>query len=158
MFRELQRKNKQLSHEECIRLLREEKRGVLSVLGDEGYPYGMPMNHFYHDGDGCIYFHCGKKGHRLDALRQNDKVSFCVYDEGYREDGDWALHIKSVIVFGRIRVLDDMSSISEITAQLSRKFTDDEAYIQNEIANFAGGTLLLQIVPEHICGKAVTES
>ena len=55
MFRELVRKNKQLSKEECIRLLTEETRGVLSVLGDDGYPYGMPMNHFYNPEDGKIY-------------------------------------------------------------------------------------------------------
>ena len=88
MFREMIRKNKQISIEECIELLKKEKRGVLSVLGDDDYPYGMPMNHFYNEEDGKIYFHCGKKGHRLDALKKHDKVSFCVYDEGYRNDGE----------------------------------------------------------------------
>ena len=69
MFRELARKNKQISMEECIAVLKEETRGVLSVLGDDDYPYGMPMNHFYNDEDGKIYFHCGAFGHRLEALR-----------------------------------------------------------------------------------------
>ena len=55
MFRELVRKNKQLSHEECIAILKEETRGVLSVLGDNDYPYGMPMNHWYNEEDGNIY-------------------------------------------------------------------------------------------------------
>ena len=77
MFRELARKNKQLPQEECIIILKEETRGVLSVLGDDDYPYGMPMNHWYNEDDGKIYFHCGKKGHRLDALKNHDKVSFC---------------------------------------------------------------------------------
>ena len=77
MFRELQRKNKQISMEECIELLKKETRGVLSVLGDGNYPYGMPMNHWYNEEDGKIYFHCGKSGHRLDALRKCNKVSFC---------------------------------------------------------------------------------
>ena len=67
MFRELVRKKKQIPQEECIRILKDEPRGVLSVLGDNDYPYGMPMNHFYNEEDGKIYFHCGKKGHRLDA-------------------------------------------------------------------------------------------
>jgi len=87
MFRELARKNKEISREECIALLKNEKRGVLSVQGDEGYPYGMPMNHYYCEEDGKIYFHCGKSGHRLDSIRKNGKVSFCVYDEGYRLSG-----------------------------------------------------------------------
>ena len=80
MFREMIRTAKQLPMEECITILKNEKRGVLSVLGDEDYPYGMPMNHFYNEDDGAVYFHCGKVGHRLDALRKHDKVSFCVYD------------------------------------------------------------------------------
>ena len=158
MFRELQKKNKQISMEECIELLKKETRGVLSVLGDDDYPYGMPMNHWYNEEDGKIYFHCGKSGHRLDALRKCNKVSFCTYDRGYREDGDWALHVKSVIVFGKMEVIDDMDKIIDITTKLSYKFTQDEEYIQNEIDKYAKATLLLRLTPEHICGKQITES
>lgn len=158
MFRELQRKNKQISMEECIELLKKETRGVLSVLGDDDYPYGMPMNHWYNKEDGKIYFHCGKSGHRLDALRKCNKVSFCTYDSGYREEGDWALHVKSVIVFGRVEVIDDMDAIIDITRKLSYKFTQDEDYIRTEIEKYAKATLLLQLTPEHICGKQITES
>ena len=158
MFRELQRKNKQISMDECIELLRKETRGVLSVLGDDDYPYGMPMNHWYNEEDGKIYFHCGKSGHRLDALRKCNKVSFCTYDSGYREEGDWALHVKSVIVFGRIEVIDEMDTIVDITKKLSYKFTQDEEYIRKEIEQAAHRTLLLKLTPEHICGKLVTEA
>lgn len=158
MFRELQRKNKQISMEECIELLKKEKRGVLSVLGDDDYPYGMPMNHWYNEENGKIYFHCGKSGHRLDALRKCNKVSFCTYDRGYREDGDWALHVKSVIVFGTIAIVEDMETIADISRKLSYKFTQDEEYIQNEIDKYAKATLLLRLTPEHICGKQITES
>lgn len=158
MFRELTRKNKQIPHEECIALLHRETRGILAVNGEDGYPYAMPMNHFYHAVDGCIYFHCGKTGHRLDALRQSDKVSFCVCEQGYREEGDWAYNVRSVIVFGRIEILDDHTTIAAISAALSRKFTQDEAYIQNEIAQYGKATLLLKLIPEHICGKLVKES
>lgn len=158
MFRELQRKNKQISMEECIELLKKETRGVLSVLGDDDYPYGMPMNHWYNEEDGKIYFHCGKSGHRLDALRKCNKVSFCTYDRGYREDGDWALHVKSVIVFGTIAIVDDMEAVADISRKLSYKFTQDEEYIQNEIDKYAKATLLMQLTPEHICGKQITES
>ena len=152
------RKNKQLSAEECLSILKAEPRGVLSVIGDNGYPYGMPMNHFYSEDDGKLYFHCGKHGHRADALTKDPRVSFCVYDKGYKNDGEWALQIKSVIVFGKITRIDDMDKIVDITAKLSRKFTEDEAYIQNEIKHFAPQTVLLQLTPEHICGKFVTEA
>ena len=157
-FRELIRKNKQLPAADCIELLKREKRGVLSVIGDMGYPYGMPMNHVYNEEDSAIYFHCGRIGHRLDALRQNDKVSFCVFDEGCREDGEWALKVRSVIVFGRIDVIDDMDMIADIATKLSHKFTQDEDYIRREIEGHAHRTLLLRLKIEHICGKLVTES
>ena len=158
MFRELQRKNKQISMEECIELLKKETRGVLSVLGDGDYPYGMPMNHWYNEEDGKIYFHCGKSGHRLDALRKCNKVSFCTYDSGYCEDGDWALHVKSVIVFGTMEIIDDMDNIADVARKLSYKFTQDEEYIRTEIEKYAKATLLLQLTPEHVCGKQITES
>lgn len=158
MFRELQRKNKQISMEECIEVLKKETRGVLAVLGEDDYPYGMPMNHWYNEEDEKIYFHCGKSGHRLDALQKCNKVSFCVYDAGYREEGEWAFKVKSVIVFGKMEIIDDMDKIVDITRKLSYKFTQDENYIQNEIDKYAAGTLLLQLTPEHICGKLVTES
>lgn len=158
MFRELARKNKKISTEECICILKTEKRGVLSVMGENGYPYGMPMNHFYNEEDGKIYFHCGKSGHRLDALKKDNRVSFCAYDEGYKNPGEWALNIKSVIVFGRIAIVDDIDKISDIVTKLSHKFTGDDEYIKAEIENYAKATLLLELTPEHICGKTVQES
>ena len=158
MFRELVRKKKQLSHEECMDVLITERRGVLSVIGDMGYPYGTPMNHYYNAEDGNIYFHCGRLGHRLDALRACDKVSFCVYEQGTAQDGDWALNVRSVIVFGWVEIIDDIELISDITARLSLKFTQDEEYIATEIENFANQTLLLRLIPEHICGKLIKES
>ncbi len=158
MFRELIRKNKKLSMQECVEILKNEKRGVLSVIGDDDYPYGMPMNHFYNEDDGKIYFHCGKIGHRLDSLRKHNKVSFCTYDNGYRKEGEWALNVKSVIVFGKIEIIEDADKIADITKKLSYKFTQDENYINREIELFLNKTLLLELTPEHISGKSVTES
>lgn len=158
MFRELLRKNKALPTAECMEVLKQQKRGVLSVIGDDGYPYGMPMNHWYNEEDGKIYFHSGNVGHRLDALRKCGKASFCTYDEGYRNPGQWALNVKSVIVFGRIEIVDDRDRIVDITTKLSYKFTQDDAYIQDEIEKNIHRTLLLVLTPEHICGKLVEES
>ena len=78
MFRELTRKKQALLREECLELLRREKRGVLSVQGDGGYPYGMPLDHWYCEEDGCLYFHSGKSGHKLDALK-----NFSFQDDQY---------------------------------------------------------------------------
>ena len=157
-FRPLIRINKELPHEECLTLLREQKRGFLSVIGDGGYPYVTPINHFYNDEDGKLYFHCGRIGHRLDSLRRNEKVSFCCTDGGTPIPGSWALQVKSVIVFGRIEIIDDQERVHDIASRLSRKFTDDEAYIDEEIKRSGQATLLLALTIDHICGKNVKES
>ena len=158
MFREMLRKKQALSEEDCITVLKTQKRGVLAVLGDEDYPYALPINHYYNDEDGHIYFHGAKFGHRVDAVKRHDKVSFCVYDEGYRRDGEWALNIKSVIVFGRLVPVEDEDKMIDICRRLSRKFTDDESYIENEIKRAGFRTLMYELVPEHMSGKLVNEA
>lgn len=158
MFREVARIKKRLPLETCVEILKQEPRGVLSVLGDEGYPYGMPLNHWYNEENGHLYFHSGKTGHKIDAIRRCDKASFCVYDPGYRHEGEWALNIRSVIVFGRIRVVEDAARAVEITRRLSYKYTDDTAYIEEEIRQYSEGLLVFELIPEHITGKLVKES
>lgn len=158
MFRELTRIKQKLSMEETIEILKQEPRGVLSVIGDDGYPYGMPMDHWYNDADGCLYFHSGKKGHKIDAMNRCSKASYCVFDQGFRREGEWALNIKSVIVFGCIEIVEDFKAAMEITRQLSLKYTDDIAYIDWEIQQSGKNTLVFRLVPEHITGKLVNES
>lgn len=158
MFRELTRKKQALSKEACVEVLTQEPRGVLSLLGDDGYPYGLPIDHWYNADDSCIYFHSGKQGHKVDALTRCTKASFCVYDQGYRKEGDWALHIKSVIVFGRIQIVEDHEAAIALTRQLSYKYTPDSAYIEEEIRKYGHELLCFKLVPEHMTGKIVKES
>lgn len=157
MFRPMVRRKQELTKEECLRVLTEEKRGVLSVLGDGGYPYGVPINHYYCPEDGKIYFHGGRTGHKIDALRACPKASFCVYDQGFIKEGDWALNIRSVIAFGTVEFIEDRETVYEISRRLSYKFTRDEDYIANEIAHSGPRTLLLALNVEHMTGKIVNE-
>ena len=158
MFRTMLRKNQQLSEAECIDILKTQLRGVLSVMGDDGYPYGLPINHYYCQQDGKIYFHGGPVGHKIDAMKRHDKASFCVYDEGYRKEGDWALNIRSVIAFGRIEFVEDRTTVYRISRELSHKFTLDDDYIDKEIRNSGERTVMFALVPEWITGKLVKES
>ena len=158
MFREIVRKKQAITLEECKEILKKEPRGVLSLIGDDGYPYGVPINHYYCEENGHIYFHSGKSGHKIDALRACDKASFCVYDGGYRNEGEWALNIKSVIVFGRIRIVEDFDEAMDICRKLCYKFTSDNDYIEKEIATSGKNTLCFKLIPEHITGKRVNES
>ena len=156
-FRELTRYKQQLEESECIELLKNTKRGVLSVLGDNGYPYGSPINHYYDEESGKIWFHGGKAGHKVDAMRNCDKVSFCVMDEGRHAGDEWFLTFCSVIVFGRMELIEDWDTIAGISRKLSYKFTDDDAYIDEEIRKSGPGTLMYALTIENMCGKLVRE-
>ena len=155
MFRDMRRQNQAISAEYCIELLKNETRGVLSMIGDDGYPYGVPINHYYEKGK--LYFHGGKIGHRVDAVKKCDKVCYTVFDKGYLKEGDWALNVKSVIVFGRIRIVEDFDEAIELCRKLSYKFTDDESYINEEIEKCAKATLVMELDIEHMTGKLVNE-
>ncbi len=158
MFREVARVKQKLSDEECMEILKNEPRGVLSLIGDDDYPYGMPMNFLYIPEDNAIYFHGGRKGHKIDAIMKNNKASFCTYDSGFRKPGEWSLNIKSVIAFGRIEIIDDIEETERISRLLSYKFTDDEDYIEAEIEHDLKRTLCFALKIEHMTGKIVNES
>ena len=157
MFREMRRAKQQLSREECIEILKSEPRGILSVLGDDGYPYGLPMTHYYNEKTGTLMFHGAPVGHKADAMRACDKVSFCVHDEGYRKEGDWSLNIRSVIVFGRVRFIEDPEEMAAFCRSLCDKFTDDPKFFPEMFASAAHRMLCFEIVPEHMTGKLVNE-
>ena len=82
-----------------------------------------------------------------------DKTSFCVYDSGFRKEWEWALNIRSVIVFGRIRPVTDPDLAKKICRKLCYKFTDDESYIKHELKFSGPNVLCLKLIPEHITGK-----
>lgn len=158
MFREVARKAQILTSAQITQILNSEKRGVLSVCGENEYPYGLPINFWYNEDNGYIYFHSGKKGHKNDAISSDNKVSFCVYDDGYKKDGEWSLNISSVIVFGRMHIVEESEKAIEIFRQLSLKFTSDIEYINSEIEKFAKNTICYELQPEHITGKIVNEA
>lgn len=156
MFREITRSKQRLSRDECEEILRRELRGVLALNGDGGYPYALPINFYFDAEGGKIYFHSGRVGHKIDAIAKSNKVSFCVYDKGYRKEGEWSLNIKSVIVFGSIRVVEDWSD--ELMMNFSKRFTEDIGYIRSEIEKFKSNTAVLCLEIEHMTGKLVNEA
>ena len=158
MFRKMRRFRQQISKEDCISLLKTETRGVLSMIGEHGYPYGIPMNHWYCEEDSKLYFHGAKEGQKIDLLQTNDKVCYTVFDKGFRRDGEWALNVTSVVVFGRLALVTDEEKTKEICTALCRKFTDDDAYIERELESALSRVQCLALTPEHITGKLVNES
>ena len=103
-------------------------------------------------------FHGAKEGHKIDSITRCDKVSYCVMDEGFRKEGEWALNITSVVVFGRIRSVTDPELMTKIGINLCRKFTDDEEYIKHEVEFALPRAQCLELIPEHMTGKLVNEA
>lgn len=158
MFREMRRYKQQITTEDCIRILKAQPRGILSMIGDDGYPYGIPLDHWYSESENKLYFHCARVGHKIDSINACDKVSYCVMDDGFRKPGEWTLNINSVVVFGRMRIVEDEAKKREICTNLVRKFTDDEAYLEKELRVAFPRVNCLELEIEHMTGKLVNES
>ena len=158
MFKPMRRFKQELSQEKCIEILKTEQRGVLSLIEENGYPYGIPMNHWYCEENGRIYFHGAREGQKINAIKANNKASYCVFDAGYRNEGEWALNISSVVAFGKIRLVEDEETAKKICVHLVKKFTDDEHYLQKELEAAFSRVQCLEFIPTHITGKLVNES
>ena len=158
MFRKMRRFKQQLSPEETAAVLKAAKRGVLSVLGDEGYPYGMPMDFYYDEAEQKIYYHGAVEGHKQDALQACDKASFCVWDEGRPDEDGWSWHFRSVIVFGRVRQLTPEEDLHRIAGLLGAKSSPDPDFAEIELRKSGSRVRFLVLEIEHMTGKAVHEN
>lgn len=154
-FRPLRRIKQTASQEECIALLESAPRGVLAVHGENGYPYGLPVNFVYLDGR--IYFHCAKEGHKLDAIRANDKVSFTILSEPVRNDGEWWYCFTSVIVFGRISEINDTEKADTVLRALGSKYFPEGYDMETDIIRNGPHALILELTIDHVSGKHVRE-
>lgn len=160
-FRPMRRAQQALSQGEAIDVLKNAKRGVLSMIGDGGWPYGVYMNPHYNEVDGRIYFHGSKIGYKIESLKKDPRVSFTVIDDGVHEadrDPAWAWTFRSVVVFGRVEFVEDREKALEICRGLTRRFTKDEKYIEDEIRKSGAAVQVFALVPEHITGKRVHEA
>ena len=151
----MRRLGQELSSEECIEILVNEPRGVLALWGDDDYPYALPMSHVFVDGK--IYFHGAKTGHKIDAVKNHSKVSFCVIDKGVKAEDSWWYTFKSVIVFGKINTLtDEQEKIDKLT-HLGNKFFPTQKETEDEINRLLDRTEVFEITIEHMTGKIVKE-
>lgn len=157
MFREMRRKKQEVPREECIHILDTEKRGVIAVIGEKGYPYAIPVNFFYDKQDEKIYIHGAKEGHKIDAIRENDKVCFTVWNQGYQKEDDWAYYVTSVIVFGRAEIVNDDMVTYEKTRSLGLKYYPTAEEVDDEIKRSLNRVQMISINIEHMTGKIVHE-
>lgn len=154
-FRPMRRYKQALGNDECVRILEHAYRGFLSVNGDNGYPYCLPISFVYEDGK--LFFHCAKEGHKLDSIRACDKACFTVLDEPEKEPGDWWYHVKSVICFGRVTLMaNDEERLSRLRS-LGQKYFPEGYDTESDIIRNGPKAEILQFTIEHMSGKSVRE-
>lgn len=157
MFREMRRGRQQLSGADCDKILQQGTSGVLALAGDDGYPYAVPISYLYQDGR--LYFHCAKAGHKLDAIRRCSKASFCVVAQDQVVPEEYTSYFRSVIAFGRIRILEDDAEKREAIGKLALKYYPDdtpahrEAFIRQDWAPLC----MLEMEIDHLTGKEARE-
>lgn len=157
MFREMRRHKQLLSKEAADAVLMRNSAGVLCLLGDEGYPYGVPLSYVYHDGK--VFFHCAKEGHKMDALRTCDKASFTVIDTDDVVEEEYTTYFRSVIAFGRVKELTSPEEIEEALYVLSEKYSPSipKEKIREHAKDGAGRTTVVVLEIEHVTGKEAIE-
>lgn len=156
MFREMRRSRQALSLEESIEILKSATSGVLSVSGDDGYPYGVPMSFVYNDSK--IFFHCAKDGHKLDAIKRCDKVSFCVTAQDHVVPQEYTTYFRSVIVFGRARILEQEQEKRTALEKLAARYSPEQTEGRlEEINKLFLQVRMVELTIEHITGKEAIE-
>lgn len=152
MFREMRRCLQALPAEECQRILENASSGVLALSGDDGYPYAVPLSFLYRKGK--LYFHCAREGHKIDAIRRCEKASFCILDQDQVVPEQRTTWYRSLILFGRVRILEDDAERLEAIEKFNYKYSPiDEEGARQEIKETWPRLCLLEMEIEHISGK-----
>lgn len=157
MFREVRRNKKQiLSEAECTEILKKATSGVLSVLGDDDYPYGVPLSFAFKDN--ILYFHGMPVGHKMDAMRNHDKVSFTVIDTDHIVPEEYTTYYRSVIVFGKAYEIKELDEKRAALMELVKKYSPDHiSGSSDEIEEKLQAVCIFAVKAEHISGKEAIE-
>lgn len=157
MFREMRRNKQLLENEISIQILEDGVTGVLALLGDEDYPYALPINYVYDSNK--IYFHCAKTGHKIDSIKKHQKASFCVIGQDLVIPEEYTTHFRSVIAFGTIRILEDETEIRNSIELLAAKYYpgDTEQGRSDTITSALGHLCMLELSIKHLTGKEAKE-
>lgn len=158
MFREMRRVKQNLSQEAAEKILREGEFGVLALTGDDGYPYAVPINYAVEGNK--IYFHSAKTGHKLDAIRRNDKASFCVVDKHDVIAEEFTTYFTSAIAFGRIKIVEDNNDPDKLRGLelLANKYSSTASPERRtkELSRLDALFVFVMTI-EHLTGKAARE-
>ena len=157
MFRPMRRSAQALDGGACVEILERGTSGVLALAGDGGWHYAVPLSYAF-DGE-KLYFHCAREGHKLDAIRREARASFCVVDRDDVKPAEYTSYFRSVIIFGRVRVLEDEAQKRAAIELLARRyFPEDSAENRRRaIEREWAGLCMLEMDIEHMSGKEAKE-
>ena len=156
MFRKMRRFRQQLPQEEAELILRSSTSGVLALLGDDDYPYALPMSHVYHNGK--LYFHGAMDGHKADAVRSHPKASYCVIAQDDVVPHRFTALYRSVIAFGRVREVEsDEEKRDAIMALAKRYGAQHMPRGEAEIQQTWKRLMMIALDIEHMTGKESRE-
>jgi len=153
MFRQIRLKDRAVGYEDAIEIIKKGSYGVLSTIGEDGYPYGVPLNYTYFDN--CICFHCTKEGHKLENIYFSKKVSFCVVTKSEVLGNEFDTDYESAIAFGKATVVTDDSEKKDILLSVLNKFSAD--YLKsgnNYMKKYWDETSVIKMNIQHLSGKA----
>ena len=157
VFREMRRKKQVLSQKEVEDILHKGTSGVLALLGDNDYPYAVPISYVYDDGK--VYFHSAKSGHKIDAIQRTAKASCCVIDEDLVVPEEYTTYFRSVIAFGRIRIVEDDSEKRAAIEKLAIKYAPEDTAANRDyaISREWKPLCMLEMTIDHVTGKEAIE-
>ena len=155
MFREMRRKKQLLSVEDTKIVLDRCTNGILACLGDEGYPYAVPLSYVYTEEK--IYFHSAKTGHKVDAILNNSKVSFTVVDEDTIVSEEYTTYFRSVIAFGKARIVENSERITAFKALVNKYSGNQPEENKNSEIDRCTQAVIIAIDIEHLTGKEAIE-
>lgn len=158
MFKPIRKKINEIDRAAAEALLQSNRRGILAMNGDNGYPYAIPINYFYDCVGQKIYFHGAKAGHKVESMKTSDKVCFTVYgNECIDKSEQWAPYVQSAVVFGRCCLLEPGPESIDRLKEFAMKYYPSEQLVDKEIAHAGKAVQMFEITIEHMSGKQVQE-
>ena len=155
MFREMRRSKQLLSEENTAAVMDRCTNGALACQGDDEYPYSVPLSYVYFNKK--IYFHSAKAGHKIDAITKYPKVSFSVTDEDTIVSSEYTTYFRSVIAFGKTRIVEGEERQQAFMAMVKKYSGDQPEEDQLKEVNECAQALIIAIDIEHITGKEAIE-
>jgi uncharacterized protein len=155
MVRIMRRDKQKLKKEDTDAVMNRCTNGVLACLGDDDYPYAVPLSYVYLNDK--IYFHSAKTGHKISAITKNPKVSFTMVDEDKIVSEKFTTYFRSVIAFGKARIVENGERQVALEALVEKYSKDQPAEAKHKEIAGCTQALVVAIDVEHLTGKEAIE-